>query len=290
MLDSEELDIVNICTPSGMHGEHAIGVMRSGRHVIVEKPLEISVQAIDEILDVQQEAGVKLAVISQHRFDPASREVRRLMEEGAFGRVTVANAQLLWWRSQAYYDSGDWRGTWGLDGGGVLMNQTIHSVDLLIWLAGPVKSVRAYTDTLSHDIETEDVAVAALRFRNGALGTIAATTSAYPGVTTRVELLGDRGSAIIENDRLAFLHVAGEGEEAHAYGVAPRPVESSAGGTAQNPAALSSNTHAAQIADMMRAVREDSEPLVNGQVARHPIAVIEAVYDSARRGSEVVLE
>src|SRR5437588_4141854 len=197
MLKHERLDVVIICTPSGMHGEHACAVMRAGRHVIVENPMEITRAAMDEMLRVQQETGVKLAVISQHRFDAASRQVRQLVDERAFGRLVLGNALVPWWRSQAYYDSGAWRGTWEMDGGGVLMNQAIHSIDLLQWLMGPVKSIFAYTDTLAHRMETEDVAVAGLRFANGALGTIAATTGAYPGVTTRIEVFGDKGSAII---------------------------------------------------------------------------------------------
>src|SRR6202140_5080872 len=168
MLQRERLDVVIICTPSGLHGEHACQVMRSGRHVIVEKPMEIRRETLDEMLRVQQETGVKLAVISQHRFDPAIQQVRQLADEQAFGKLVLGNALIPWWRSQAYYDSGAWRGTWKLDGGGVLMNQSIHSIDLLQWLMGPVKSVVAYTDTLAHRMETEDVAGAGLGFGNGA--------------------------------------------------------------------------------------------------------------------------
>jgi len=170
MLAREQLDVVDVCTPSGMHGEHACQVMRAGVNVIVEKPMEVSRAAIEEMLRVQQETGVKLAVISQHRFDPDTIKVHDLVEAQAFGRLVLGNALIPWWRSQAYYDSGAWRGTWKLDGGGVLMNQSIHSIDLLQWLMGPVKSVCAYTDTLVHRMETEDVAVAILRFANGALG------------------------------------------------------------------------------------------------------------------------
>jgi UDP-N-acetyl-2-amino-2-deoxyglucuronate dehydrogenase len=296
MLEDEDLDVVNVCTPSGLHGKHAIQVMRSGQNVIVEKPIEISLPAIDEMLRVQQEMGVKMAVISQHRFDPASQEVRGHIEARRFGRIVMGNAHLLWWRSQAYYDSGAWRGTWELDGGGVLMNQTIHSIDLLTWLAGPVRSVRAYTGTLAHHMETEDVAVAALRFQSGALGTIAATTSAYPGVATRVEILGDRGSAIVEDDRLAFIHLrSADDEEAPAYGVASQSLEalpeanSGVIGTAQDPSAVPSSTHAAQIADMIRAIRENTEPLVDGQTARHAVEVIQAIYRSAQSDDEVIL-
>src|SRR5260370_13709660 len=169
MLAREQLDVADICTPSGLHREHASQAMRSRRHVIVEKPMEISRAAIAEMLRVQQETGVKLAVISQHRFDPATRQVHDLVEEQAFGRLVQGLATVPWWRSQAYYDSGEWRGTWELDGGGVLMNQSIHSIDLLQWLMGPVKSVFAYTDTLVHRMEPEDVAVGVRRSPHPAL-------------------------------------------------------------------------------------------------------------------------
>jgi predicted dehydrogenase len=292
MLERERVDVVIICTPSGLHGELACQVMRSGRHVIVEKPMEITREAIEEMLRVQQVTGVKLAVISQHRFDPASRQVHDLVEENAFGRLVLGNSIVPWWRSQQYYDSGDWRGTWKLDGGGVLMNQSIHSVDLLQWLMGPVKSVYGYTDTLVHRMETEDVAVAVLRFANGALGTIAATTGAYPGVTTRIEIFGDKGSAVIENDSLTYLHLARDNkQEISAYGATPQERRKSEdrGSTSQNPAALSASSHALQIADMIRAIRENRMPLVDGYAARHPVEIILSIYESARTHKEVML-
>lgn len=292
MLANEELDVVDVCTPSGYHGEGACQVMRSGRHVIVEKPMDIKLPVIEEMLRVQRETGVKMAVISQHRFDAASQQVHKLVEEQAFGRLVLGNAIVPWWRSQAYYDSGAWRGTWALDGGGILMNQCIHSIDLLQWLMGPVKSVQAYTDTLAHTMETEDVAVAVLRFASGALGTISATTAAYPGVGTRVEVFGTRGSAIIEDDHLGYLHLArDDSEEVGAYGVGSkahgRPkVEATAG---QDPAALSLNSHALQITDMMRAIREDGTPLVDGYAAKHPVEIILGIYESSRTHKEVTL-
>ena len=300
MLARERLDVVNICVPSGLHGEIACQAMRAGKHVIVEKPMEVRLEAIDEMLRVQHEANVKLAVISQHRFDPASLQVHDLVKQQAFGRLVLGNVLVPWWRSQAYYDSSSWRGTWARDGGGVLMNQAIHSIDLLQWLMGPVKSIYASTDTLVHRMETEDVAVAVLRFTNGALGTIAATTGAYPGVTTRVEIFGDKGSAVIEDDRLSYLHLARDDqEEIGAYGVAPGktggvlPGENTtvdkSGATAQNPAGLSIRGHALQIADMMRAIRENGTPLVDGYAARRPVEIILGIYESARTRKEVVL-
>jgi predicted dehydrogenase len=293
MLQREPLDVVIVCTPSGLHGEHACQIMRAGRHVIVEKPMEIHRETIDEMLRVQQETGMKLAVISQHRFDPASQQVRQLVDDKAFGRLVIGNALIPWWRSQAYYDSGAWRGTWKLDGGGVLMNQSIHSIDLLQWLMGPVKSVIAYTDTLVHRMETEDVAVAALRFASGALGVIASTTGAYPGVSTRIEIFGNQGSAIIENDELAFLHLARDEKEAVGdYGASMKRKsvqEPTSSGASSNPAALMARSHARQIADMIRAIREDGTPLVDGYAGRQPVEIILSIYESARTHQEITL-
>jgi len=294
MLADEQLDVVDICTPSGQHGEEACEAMRSGRHVIIEKPMDIRRAAIEEMLRAQREAGVKLAVISQHRFDPVTRQVHELVEEQAFGRLVLGNAIIPWWRSQAYYDSGAWRGTWELDGGGVLMNQSIHSIDLLQWLMGPVRSVFAYTDTLVHRMETEDVGVAVLRFANGALGTIAATTGAYPGVSTRIEIYGDKGSAVIEDDHLSYLHLARDDrEEVGPYGVGPgkraQRTENADTSAAQDPAALAIRSHALQIEDMMRAIREDGSPLLDGYAAKHPVEIILAIYESARTHKEVTL-
>src|SRR5438876_8495239 len=294
MLAREHLDIIDICTPSGQHGEHACQVMRSGVNVIVEKPLEITRAAIAEMLRVQQETGVKLAVISQHRFDPDTIKVHDLVEAQAFGRLVQGLALVPWWRSQAYYDSGAWRGTWELDGGGVLMNQSIHSIDLLQWLMGPVKSIFAYTDTLVHRMETEDVAVAVLRFANGALGTISATTGAYPGASTRIEIYGDKGSALIEDDHLSYLHLArDDSEEVGPYGAGAgkrtQRAETADKSAAQDPAALAIRSHISQIADMMRAIRADSTPLLDGYGAKHPVEIILAIYESARTHQEVTL-
>ncbi|GCF07572.1 Gfo/Idh/MocA family protein [Dictyobacter arantiisoli] len=293
MLEQEQLDIVDVCTPSGLHGKHACQIMRAGSHVIIEKPMEIQHERIAEILAVQRETGKKLAVISQHRFDESSQRLHELVGQKELGRIVMGNAAIPWWRSQQYYDSGAWRGTWELDGGGVLMNQSIHSIDILQWLMGRVKSIYAYTDTLVHKMETEDAAVAILRFENGALGTIVATTGAYPGVTTRIEVFGERGSAVIEDDRLKYLRLASEDtEEAGPYGGGKKhqaDVETDQKDTASDPAALQATTHARQIADMMRAIREDGTPLVDGYAASHPVEIILGIYESARTGKEVTL-
>lgn len=289
MLEREQLDVVNVCVPSGLHGELACHVMRSGRHVIVEKPMEVSREAIARMLGVQREMGVKLAVISQHRFDPATQQVYALARQEAFGRLVLGNAQIPWWRSQEYYDSGAWRGTWELDGGGVLMNQGIHSIDVLQWLMGPVRTVYAYTETRAHRMQTEDVAVAVLRFANGALGTISGTTGAYPGLGARIEIYGDRGSAVIADDQLATLRLAaddgtsGASHTENAIHASNRPT------AAREPGALDIASHAAQITDMLQAIGENRPPLVDGEEGRRPVEVILGIYESARTHSEVTL-
>jgi UDP-N-acetyl-2-amino-2-deoxyglucuronate dehydrogenase len=286
LLRSETVDAVAVCTPSGAHLEPAVTAMRAGKAVLVEKPIEITLDRIDHMLEVSREMGVVLGGVFQHRFDPASREVHRLARDGEFGTLVLGTAQLLWWRSQHYYDSGAWRGTWALDGGGVLMNQTIHTIDLLLWAMGPVASVRAYTGTLAHSMETEDTAVASLRFRSGALGTVTATTAAYPGVATRLDVLGTRGSATIENDHLVHLHLArDETEPVGDYGLAPA---SPADRSASDLAPGETNSHAVQIADFVDAVRNDRPPLVNGSGARAAVELILGIYESAGTGQEVV--
>lgn len=285
LLARERLDLVSICTPSGTHGALACAAMRAGCHVLVEKPIEVTLPAIDAMLRVQRETGMVLGGVFQHRFDPASQTVYRLIRDGAFGTVALGSAQLYWWRSQGYYDSGAWRGTWEMDGGGVLMNQTIHTIDLLLWMLGPVESVQATTATVTHTMEVEDTAVATLRFVSGALGSIAATTCAYPGMVTRLELFGDRGSATIEDDRLVALRLAGEED----VGVAPATVEAAPAGANADPAAVGLEGHVAQIADMVAALRDGRPPLVDGEAARRPVELILAIYEAARTGREVRL-
>jgi predicted dehydrogenase len=179
MLGDPKLDMVTIATPSGAHLEPAIAAARAGKHVIVEKPLEITLKRCDRIIDACAKAGVQLGAIFPSRFHDSSVTLKRAIDGGRFGRLTVGDAYVKWFRTQAYYDSGAWRGTWALDGGGALMNQAIHSVDLLTWLMGPVVEIRANTATLAHQrIEVEDVAVATLKFAHGALGLLEATTNA----------------------------------------------------------------------------------------------------------------
>lgn len=297
MLSDAKVDAVCVCTPSGMHADHAIAAFEAGKDVVIEKPVDVTLKAADRLLEARRATGRKAAVISQHRFDPATLAVREAVSSGHFGRLTSGSAEVRWWRSQAYYDSGGWRGTWELDGGGVLINQAIHSIDLLQWLMGPVVEVTAYTGLLAHQrIEVEDTAVAILKFAGGALGAIVATTAAFPGLAARISVHGDRGSAVIDDDDLSYFHVAGdEQEEADDYGRGENRAEqvkkrygasSAATGAGADPGSLSM-AHRDQIQDFVEAVREGREPSVDLVEGRKPLAIITAIYDSARTGEPV---
>ena len=301
MLSGADLDAVCVCTPSGMHAEDAIAALEAGKDVVIEKPVDVTLKAADRLLEVQRATGGRVAVVSQHRFDAAARAVHDAVSKGEFGRLTSGSAEVRWWRSQSYYDSGGWRGTWELDGGGVLINQAIHSIDLLQWLMGPVVELTAYTELLAHErIEVEDTAVAILKFADGALGNILATTAAYPGLTARIAVHGDRGSAVIDDDELGYFHVAGEGQEGEAYGAggdenqAEQIMErygqvDSGTGAGSDPGSLSM-AHRDQIQDFVEAVREGREPSINVEEGRKPLAIIQGIYESARTGEPVRIQ
>jgi predicted dehydrogenase len=295
MLKRDDIDIVSILTPSGMHADIAIDAARAGKHVIVEKPMDITLEKAHAMIHVCRDTGKKLTVISQRRFDPSTARVKEDIDNGKFGRMVLGQAAVNWYRSQAYYDSGDWRGTWAFDGGGALMNQSIHTIDLLQYFMGPVESVCAHTATLAHErIEVEDVAVATVKFRNGALGTIVGTTSAFPGLSTRLELFGTHGTAVIENDKLTHNYFRSEEEQGKMYGGGSvinlaNDKPSSDGTGAADPAAISGNPHRLQILDMINAIRENREPTVNGEEGLKPLKIILAIYKSAKTGQPVRL-
>jgi len=237
-------------------------------------------------------------VVSQHRFDPSSQLVHRAIQEGRLGRLTSGVASVAWWRGQDYYDSGDWRGSWALDGGGALMNQGIHTVDLLVWMLGEPVEVSAWTACLAHQgIETEDIAVAAIRFANGALGVLHATTAAYPGLTARIQVHGDRGSAVIDGDRLTYFHAATLDASSPGHGAATDlnqaaallPSQAAAPAAGSDPGALS-DAHLHQYRDFVEAIEQGRQPAVTVDDAIRALAVVSAVYESARTGESVPVE
>jgi UDP-N-acetyl-2-amino-2-deoxyglucuronate dehydrogenase len=264
-----DIDAVVICTPSGLHADAAVAALDAGKHVLVEKPLDVSVEKATRVVDAARRNGRAAAVVSQHRFDPASRAVHDALRRGRLGRPTSCVMSMPWWRDQAYYDSAEWRGTALLDGG-ALLNQAVHTVDLMTWFLGVPDEVFAWTALLAHErIEVEDTAVAVARFPSGALGVLHATTAAYPEAGVRIQVHGDQGSAVIENDRLVSLITADGGAHRGRVGAwAPTPVDALV----------------AQYEDFLSAAGQGRAPLVDAVAGTQTVAVIEAMYASAASG------
>jgi predicted dehydrogenase len=290
VLARADVDAVIVTTPSGAHLDPAVAAAKAGKHVVVEKPLEITAERCDHIIAACDKHGVKLCTIFPSRFGDANRTLKVAVDAGRFGRLTLGETTCKWWRSQQYYDEGGWKGTKALDGGGALMNQAIHNVDLLLWLMGPATSVCGFTATLAHArIEVEDTAVACLQFANGALGVIQASTSVHPGLPKTVAVHGDRGTAVVEQDDILRWELTPETPDDSA--VRERfAVKVQASGGASNPAAISHQGHARQLADFVRAVRTDTAPMVDGREGRRSVALIEAIYQSAATGRAVELK
>lgn len=208
------VDLVVVCTPSGTHIDIASESIAAGLHTVLEKPLDVDLAKAREFAAFAADAsarGIHVSVISQHRFDPASVAISQALADGRFGRITSAVASVAWWRSQEYYDGGEWRGTWALDGGGAVMNQGVHTIDLLRWFLGRPVEIQAQVALLAHDrLEVEDTAVATVRFDSGALAVVHATTAAFPGLAARIQVHGTEGSAVIDNDRLEYFHAASD--------------------------------------------------------------------------------
>jgi predicted dehydrogenase len=289
VLARRDVAIVIICTPSGAHREPAVAAANAGKHVVVEKPLEITLERCDAIIDACRRNGVQLCTIFPSRFADANQALKEAVNAGRFGRLTLGETTCKWWRPQSYYDEGGWKGTQALDGGGALMNQAIHNVDLLLWMMGPATHVSGLTATLAHErIEVEDTAVACLRFASGALGVIQATTSVHPGYPKTIAIHGDRGSAVIEQEDVLRWDFTPETEEDRA--VRQRFAQKvGASGGSSNPAAISHVYHARQLTDFVQALKTGRPPLVDGREGRRAVEVILGIYQSARTGQCVSL-
>jgi UDP-N-acetyl-2-amino-2-deoxyglucuronate dehydrogenase len=291
-----EFDIVAVCVPSGLHAEIAVRALQAGKHVIVEKPIDVTLEAADRIIAAQRSTGRLATVIHQHRFDRSSQIMMEAISRGHLGRITAAVVSGAWWRAQSYYDSGAWRGTWELDGGGALMNQGVHAIELLTAALGRPAEVLAYTGCLAHQrIEVEDVAVAAVRFESGALATILGTTAAFPGVSTRLQVHGDRGSVVIENDDLVFIHTT-TGEQAEAFAGSRDSNNQLAqyGASRSGPTATSdprqlSDSHRHQYENFLNALDGQADLVVSLDEARLAVALTLAIYESARVGRPVAI-
>jgi predicted dehydrogenase len=283
-LADPSVDAVIITTPSGVHLDSALLAAAAKKHVVVEKPLEITADRCDRIIAACEQAGVLLCTIFPSRFGDANQELKKALDAGRFGRLTLGETTCKWWRSQAYYDEGGWKGTLALDGGGALMNQAIHNVDLLQWFMGDVTAISGFTATLAHErIEVEDTAVACLRFASGALGVIQATTSVHPGLPKTIAVHGDRGTAVIEQDdllRWEFLDALPDDDALRARFAQ----KSGASGGSSNPASISHEGHRRQLADFVSAIQHGGKPAVDGREGRKSVAIIEAIYRSAKSG------
>ena len=292
LADAAPAEIVVICAPSGLHVSLAEEAIAAGSNVVIEKPLDVNLPRARRIAELAHEAeakGLVVSVISQHRFDPASVVVAGAIADGRFGRVTSAVASVAWWRTQEYYDSGTWRGTWELDGGGAVMNQGVHTVDLLVWFLGTPVEISAQTARLAHDrIEVEDTAVATIRFESGALAVVHATTAAFPDMTVRLQVHGSRGSAIIDDDQLEFFHASDDGASADTGNQAADVVDpDQLRGAPKSPDQFTIG-HLRQYRDIVAAVENGTAPGVRVDDALFSLAVVEAIYASATLGAPVL--
>jgi UDP-N-acetyl-2-amino-2-deoxyglucuronate dehydrogenase len=286
LLARPDVEVVCVCVPSGLHAAIGVQAAKAGKHLAVEKPIDVSLEAADRLIDAARAAGVALTVISQHRFDPGLIELKRLLDEQALGRLVLGEASTKWYRAQAYYDSAAWRGTYAMDGGS-LMNQGVHYVDLLRWCMGPPAEVTAVCTTQAHQIEVEDTALAILRFASGAVGTILSSTAAFPGFPQRLEITGTGGTVTVEDGQIVGRALAADPGPAAPDGAG------GAGGAgrlaAADPAAVDVAGHAAQLADLLDAVDTGREPAVTGQDGRDALEIVLAVYQASRTGRPVIL-
>jgi predicted dehydrogenase len=283
-LDHKPLDIVAIGSPSALHAEHAIGAIARGLHVIVEKPLDISTARIDELIAAADRAGVKVGVFFQDRLKPDVIRMKDIVESGRLGTPVLASGRVKWHRPDEYFGESRWRGTWALDGGGALMNQGIHTIDLLAWMCGPVARVSAFAATRVHPIEVEDTLTATLEFASGALGVLEASTCAYPGYPRRLELTGRDGTLILDGDALVAVD--------HRDGQLPAPTSQLPNllpnpnyqlpTSAQTATVGDALPHQRIIEDFVKAIETNGTPACDAREGRRSVAIVEAIYRSAR--------
>jgi len=279
LLDRKDLDVITICTPSGLHAGMGIEALQAGKHVIVEKPMALSLETADALIEAARTANRKLCIVLQNRYNPPMLDLRGAVDAGKLGRLMLGSATVRWFRPQEYYED-EWHGTLAMDGG-ALMNQSIHHIDALQWLMGDVESVFAYTATLAHKMEAEDVGVASLRFKGGALGTVEGSTLTYPeNLEGSVAIFGEKGSAKVGGtalNRKVFWKLAGELE--HEKEMLTREQV--------DPPSVYGYSHRAVIMDMIDAVLTDCAPKTHGLEGRRSVAVVLAIYESARTGKPV---
>jgi UDP-N-acetyl-2-amino-2-deoxyglucuronate dehydrogenase len=274
-LKHPELDLVVICTASGHHLDPTLKAIEAGKHVLVEKPIEINLDRADQMIRSAKEKHVKLGVIFQNRFNPEYMKLKAAIKEGRLGKLLMGNAYVNWFRDEPYYKSSPWKGTLSGDGGGALINQAIHTIDLLLDCMGAFQSVFGKSDTLFHDIETEDTAAALIQFKSGALGTITASTAIYPGYPERLEIYGTRGSVIVQGGKIKVWDIQGE------QSMVIDSTDSKSSG-ASDPMAIGHQWHLEQYKDFLNAIQLDRPPMVSGEEGRKSLELIEEIYKSAK--------
>jgi UDP-N-acetyl-2-amino-2-deoxyglucuronate dehydrogenase len=282
-LKHKPMEVVLIGSPSGLHAEQGIAAARHGLHVLVEKPIAISTEQADRLIVACEQAGVKLGIFFQDRVAPDILKLKELIDRGRLGKPFLVSARVKWYRPPAYYKDSRWRGTWALDGGGALMNQGVHTADLLLWLMGDVSSVWAKATTTMHDIEVEDTVVAAMEFASRAIGTLEAATSVYPGYPRRLELTGTEGTIILENDRILSADLRTESPELISKRADLHDERST------SPVISDVRGHRKIIEDFLSAIATDGVPVCDGHQARRSVELVEAVYESSRTGRAVRL-
>jgi len=282
LLARAEVDAVAICTPHDLHAPMTIDAAAAHKHILVEKPMARNVAECDAMIAACERAGVTLGVLFQMRFDPLAVKLKKIIDDGKLGRLIWTTTNALWYRTDDYYRSGAWRGTWEHGGGGVLINQAIHVIDLTLWLTGMPTRVTAQTRTLNHAIEVEDAALAILEYADNRLGLIQATVAAFPGYPERIEIVGSRGSAVYHRGeaRLEW-HLAEPREDGE------ERAEVSSGASA--PMNINAAGHIAAYQDFAAAVREKRAPLISGSEGRKSIALVQAIYDSAHANAPIHL-
>ncbi len=286
MLKSDDIDIVTIATPSGFHMEPAVAAAEAGKHVLCEKPLDITLERIDAMIKAHEKSGTRLGGIFPYRFNDMMAPIREAINSGRFGVITYAGIYVPWWRTDEYYKD-SWHGTWKLDGGGALMNQSIHMVDMLCDLMPPVESLRAYTATLGHKMETEDTAVAVMRYTNGALGIIYGTTASYPGQFRRFEITGTRGTVVNVENSITLWQFADERPEDKQ--IRRRFGRIEGGGGVSDPAAITHDNHTRNFKAFLDALESGGAFWISGTEARKAVEVILAIYKSAKEQRPVKL-
>jgi predicted dehydrogenase len=286
-LQRTDIQVVSICTPSGTHAELGIKAAAAGKHVVVEKPIDVTLEKARMLIDACRKARVKLAVIFQARFLPAVQILKSAVDRNRLGRIIMGDAYVKWSRTREYYEAARWRGTLALDGGGALINQSIHTIDLLQYFVGPVASVFGFAERKLHPyIEAEDTAVAVLKFKNGALGVIEGATSISPGFSRRVEIHGEKGSVTLEGNDITAWKLTEKGEEEEALS---RLKERDLSNGASDPMALDIGGHRRQMEDLIAAIREDRPPMIDGIEGLKALELVLAIYRSAREKTLVDL-